>query len=60
MKICAVGAKLVCADIHDEDNSCFSQFSKCTYKCGLRICRYTPGVALCNGILFISLKLSLD
>ena len=24
MKICAVGAKLVCADRHDEGNSCFS------------------------------------
>jgi len=60
MKICAVGAKLVCADRHDEDNSCFSQFSKCTYKCGFRIYPYPPGVALCNGILWISLELSVD
>jgi len=60
MKICAVGAKLVCADRHDEDNSCFSQFSKCTCKCGLRIFPYPPGVALYNGILYISLELSVN
>jgi len=60
MKICAVGAKLVCADRHDEYDNRVSQFSKCTYKCGLRICPYPPGVTLCNGILCISLELSVD
>jgi len=60
MKICAVGSNLVCADRHDEGNSHFSQFSKYIYKCGLRICPYPPGVAFCNGILCMSLELSVD